>query len=356
MNPRLTFTPMKSQLFILALFLILTGCGNGGTEENSGNERNTTPVHVEEIEPTYFRHFVNVQGDVESEKTIMISPKASATVDEILVRTGEEVEKGDVLARLDGEITRSQIRELETQLELAETLFERQRNLRDQDIGSEVEFLQAQNQAESLRRQLSTLNEQYENYTIRATISGTVDHVDLKVGETADPATPAFQIANSEGLKVTARVSEAYIARISQTDSVEISFTSLDETIHKQLDVVSKAINASNRTFGVEIFIHNESGNIRPNMMARVKINDITQRDRIVVPANTVQSANEINFVFVAEETDNGWVAVNREVSTGLNYENDLVITDGLEAGDLLITAGYANLSDGTAISIQENN
>ncbi|MEX2574429.1 MAG: efflux RND transporter periplasmic adaptor subunit [Balneolaceae bacterium] len=356
MNPRLAFTPVKSPLFVLALFLIVTGCGNGGTEENGENERSTTPVHVEEIEPTDFRHFVNVQGDVESEKTIMISPKASATVEEILVRTGEDVEKDDVLARLDGDITRSQLREVETQLELAETLFERQRNLRDQDIGSEVEFLQAQNQVESFRRQLATLNEQYENYTIRATISGTVDLVDLKVGETADPATPVFQIANSEALKVTARVSEAYITRISQTDSVEIRFTSLDETIRKQLDVVSKAINASNRTFGVEIFIPNENGNIRPNMMARVKINDVTESGQIVVPANTVQSANQTDFVFVAEETDAGWIASNREVVTGMNYENDLVITEGLEAGDLLITAGYANLSNGAAISIQENN
>lgn len=347
---------MKFQLIILALSLGIMGCNNGDQAENGENERNTTPVNIEELQRSEFRHYVNVQGDVESDKTIMISPKATATVEEILVRAGEEVEQGDVLARLDGDVNRSQIREVETQLELAETLYERRENLKDENIGSEVEYLQARNQVQSLKNQLNTLTEQFENYTIRAAISGTVDMVDLKVGESVGPNAPVFQISNSEALKVTARVSEAYVTRISQTDSAEISFTNLDETISKQLDVVSKAINASNRTFGVEIFIPDGSAQIRPNMMAKVRINDITQQDQIVVPANTVQSANEINFVFVAEETDGGWVAATKEVSTGLNYNNDLVITDGLEAGDLLITAGYANLSDGSAISIQENN
>lgn len=347
---------MKFHMLIFAVLFVFSGCGNGQLEQTNENRRNATPVYTEELQRTEFRHFINVLGTVESDKTIMISPKVSATVEEVLVRAGQQVKKGDVMARLDGEIIRSQIREVETQLELAETLYERQSNLRNQDIGSEVEFLQAQNQVESLRRQLATLNEQYENYTVRATISGTVDLVDMKVGETVTPSIPIIQLANSEALKVKSRVSEAYITRISQTDSVTISFPSLDETISKQLDVVSRAINASNRTFGIEVFIENGSFNIRPNMMAQVMINDITLSDQIVVPANTVQNANNISFVFLAEETDDGWIAVNREVTTGYNYQNDLVITEGLDTGDLLITSGYSNLSNGAAISIQENN
>lgn len=347
---------MKSKLFFIALLLVIAGCGNGTPEQTTEERQNTTPVYTTELERSQFRHYVNVLGTVESDKTIMISPKVGATVEEVLVRAGQEVEKGDILARLDGEITRSQIREVETQLELAETLLERQENLRDEDIGSEVEYLQAENRVESLQRQLATLNEQLENYTIRATISGTVDYVDLKVGETVGPTMPVVQLANSEALKVTSRVSEAYITRISQTDSVEIRFPSLDETIRKQIDVVSRAINASNRTFGVEIFIPNGSNNIRPNMMAQVKINDITLNDQIVVPANTVQQANNLSYVYVAEQTENGWVARNREVQTGYNYGNDLQITSGLEPGERLITSGYTNLADGAAISIEENN
>ncbi|MCG2589854.1 efflux RND transporter periplasmic adaptor subunit [Rhodohalobacter sulfatireducens] len=347
---------MKPQISIIALFLLISACGNGAENGNGDNENaRTTPVYVQELKLSEFRHYVNVQGDVESDKTIMITPKTTATVEEILVRAGDDVQKGDILARLDGEITRSQIQEVETQLELAETLYKRQQNLREQNIGSEVEFLQAKTQYESARNQLNTLTEQYENYTIRATISGTVDRVDLKVGEMASPTIAAFQLTNTDALKVTAQVSEAYITRIEQTDSVEITFPSLDETIRKQLDVVSKAINPSNRTFGLEIYISNESGTIRPNMMARVSINDITLNNQIVVPVNSVQIANNLSYVFVAENTESGWVARNREVTRGYNYGNNLVIEEGLNDGELLVTGGYANLSDGAAISIQEN-
>lgn len=347
---------MKFQLTIFALFLLLTACGNGGqNEEENTQTRTATPVTVEELRPTVFRHYINIQGDVESDRTIMITPKTTATVDEILVRTGQDVQKGAVLARLDGEITRSQLREIETQLELAETLFERQSNLREQDIGSEVEFLQARNQVESLQNQLATLSEQYENYTIRATIAGTVNQVSLKVGETVNPNEPVFQLSNSDALKVTAEISEAYITRVDQTDSVEITFPSLDEKISKRLDVVSKVINPSNRTFGVEVYIPDAVEQIRPNMIAKLRINDITQPDKIVVPVNTVQQANENRYIFIAEETDDGWVAVQKEVQTGQNYGNNLVVEEGLNPGDLLITGGFTELSDGEAISIQEN-
>lgn len=246
---------MKFQLSVLAIFLFVTACGNGDQGNGENETRSSTPVYVNEVQTSTFRHYVNVQGDVESDKTIMITPKTSATVEEILVRAGQQVEKGDILARLDGEITRNQLAQAETQLELAKTIFERQQNLREQNIGSEVEFLQAKTQYESARSQLASLREQYDYYTIRATISGTVDRVDLKVGETVGPTLPVFQISNSDALKVTAEVSEAYITRVNETDSVEITFPSLDVKVQKRLDVVSKAINPSNRTFGVEVYL-----------------------------------------------------------------------------------------------------
>jgi RND family efflux transporter MFP subunit len=347
---------MKSQIPILALFLFLSACGNGSGEQISEQENTrSTPVYVEEITLKTFRHYVTVQGDVESDKTIMITPKTSATVEEIMVRAGQEVQKGDILARLDGEITRSQLDQVKSQLELAKTLFERQQNLKEQNIGSEVEYLQAKTQYESAKSQLASLQEQYSYYNIKATISGTVDRVDLKVGENIAPALPVFQISNSDAFKVTAQVSEAYITRISTQDSVEIIFPSLKTSAKTKIDAVSKAINPSNRTFGIEVFLPGDTQDIRPNMMARVRINDITLPKQIVVPVNAVQQANNISFVFVAEETESGWIAKNKEVRTGENYKNDLVITDGLEAGDLLITTGYTNLNDGIAISIQEN-
>ncbi|HBX67184.1 MAG TPA: hypothetical protein DEG32_13880 [Balneolaceae bacterium] len=179
----------------------------------------------------------------------------------------------------------------------------------------------------------------------------------MKVGETVGPGTPVFQLTNSEALKVTASVSEAYITRVDQTDSVQVSFPSLDiSPINKRLDVVSKVINPSNRTFGVEIYLPDNMEQIRPNMMAKIRINDVTLTDQIVIPLNTVQKANNKNHVFVAEETNEGWIATRREVTTAQSYKNDMVISEGLQAGELLITSGYANLSNGQPISIQEEN
>lgn len=346
---------MKYSFTIITLLFVLAGCGNGPETAGSDQPENAVPVYVQELQPTTFRHYLNVQGTVESDKTIMISPKASATVEEVLVRAGERVDRGAVLARLDGEITRSQIQEVETQLELARTLYERQKNLREQDIGSEVEFLQARNQVESLENQLATLREQFENYTIRATIGGTVNRVMLKEGEMVGPTAPVFQLSNSEALEVISQISEAYITRVERTDSVEIGFTSIDETINKTLDVVSNVIDASNRTFEVKTDISSLDGLIRPNMIAKLKINDISEPNQIVVPVNTVQEANETSYVFVAEEGDNGWTAVQREVVPGMSYGNELVIKEGLNPGDLLITTGYAEVVDGDSISIKES-
>jgi RND family efflux transporter MFP subunit len=349
---------MKSQISLLALFLLVTACGNNGADDNSANDapKNVASVYVKELKPASFNHYLTILGNVESDKTIMVTPKASANVEKIMVRAGDRVKKGDVLAKLDGEITRSQIQQVKTQLELAKTMYERQKNLREKNIGSEVQFLQAKTQYESTKNQLATLNEQYENYTIRAAISGTVNMVDLKVGEHVGPGTPVFQLANSDALKVKAAISEAYISRVDESDSVEIIFPSLNESIHKTLDVVSKVINPSNRTFGIEIHIPNKNGSIRPNMMAKVKINDITLSDKIVVPVNVVQNANGKNLVFIAEEKGNSWAATAKEVVTSYSYNNSMVISEGLNAGELLITAGYGDLSSGQPISIQEEN
>lgn len=348
---------MKSQFSIFFLLVFISACSSNEPAENEADDlqADAVPVYVEELAPSTFRHYINVQGTVESDKTIMVTPKAAATVQEILVRAGDEVNPGDVLAMLDGEITRAQLREVETQLELARTLYERQQNLSEQNIGSEVELLQAKTQAESLENQLATLREQYEDYTIRASIGGTVNRVSLKVGEMVNTSTPVFQIANSEALKVVAEISEAYISRVEQTDSVRITFPSFDGIIEKNLDVVSKVIELSNRTFLVEVYIPNMDGQVRPNMIANVRINDYKQADQIVVPLNTVRQTNGTDYVYVAEETDSGWRAVQKDVNPGLNYADMTLISEGLSAGQLLITAGYNDISDGDLITIQEN-
>lgn len=347
-------------ILLFPAFLMACGGSDTGSDANASNTNSATetgkivPVHIQSVQPSEFKHYVQVQGEIESDRTIFITPKTSADVEDILVKRGEEVKKGQVMARLDSRIIRSQIKEVETQLELAKTLYERQENLRKEDIGSEIEFLQAKTQYQALVNQLATLNEQLDNFTITATISGTVNDVMLKEGETAGPNNPAFQISNSDALKVTAEISEAYISRVDPTDSVQIYLSSLDTTLVRQLDVVGNVIDRSNRTFGIEIYIDSMNDRILPFMSARLLVNDITLKNQLMVPVNVVQKANGDSFLYIAEQSDNGWVARQRTVKTGPYYKNTLVVEEGLTAGDRVIISGYTNVADGDILSVKE--
>lgn len=345
-----------NKLLVIALsaLMFLSACNNEAALENE-DENNVVNINVEKVRPTSFNHYLNIQGTVESDKTISITPKTTATVEEINVRAGDVVEKGDVLAQLDGEVTRTQIEEVKSQLKLAETRYERQKNLREDDIGSEIQLLEVETQVRSLENQLATLQEQYDNYTITATIGGTVNRVHIKEGENIAPAEPAFQIANSEALKVTAEISESYINRVETTDSVTITLPSIDQQITKPIDVVSKVIDPANRTFGIEVYMPNIEGMVHPNMLAKLKVNDYQRNNVLTVPINVVQSTNEEGYIYLAEETESGWVAKQQAVETGNSYNEEIIIEEGLQPGDRVITVGYDNINDGDRISIQEN-
>ncbi len=344
------------KLFVLALSTLMfaSACGNGPATENEPKD-NAVAVNVEAVQPTTFKHYLNIQGTVESDKTISITPKVTATVEQILVQAGDQVQKGDVLAQLDGEVTRTQIEEVKSQLELAKTRYERQENLREDNIGSEIQLLEMETQVRSLENQLATLQEQYDNYVIRATIGGTVNRVSIKEGENVGPSRPSFQIANSEALKVTAEISESYINQVETTDSVTITLPSIDRQITKPIDVVSKVIDPANRTFGIEVYIPNIDGMVHPNMLAKLRINDSRQVNVLTVPVNIVQSTNGDGYLFVAEQSESGWRATQKKVTPGPSYGNEMVIEEGLEPGDRIITVGYNGLNDGDPLSIQEN-
>ncbi len=345
---------MKQAISILSLLVLVSACGDSNpNEEQSGSK--AVPVYTQEVKTGTFKHFLNIQGTVESDKTILISPKTSATVESVKVNAGDKVSKGDVLATLDGEVTKSQIEEVKTQLELARTVYERQQNLRKEDIGSEIEFLRAKNQVKSLENQLATLREQFDYYTVRATIGGTVNRVMLKEGETAAPSKPAFQIANSEALKVTAEISEAYITRVDRTDSVTVKLPSLDRQLTKNIDVVSEVIDPSNRTFSIEIYIPNMDGMVRPNMLAKLRVNDVTRSNEVTVPLNAIQQPEGNAFVYVAKKGNPSWVASKQPIEFGLTYNDQALIEKGLRPGDRLVTVGYNALSDQMPITIQEN-
>lgn len=311
------------------------------------------PVNVTEISPIRFEHFIEVQGTVDSENNIAVPAEMGGVVKKIHVQKGDAVRKGQLLAELDGSILEKNIEALKTNLELANTMYERQKRLWEQKIGSEMQYLQVKTQKESLEKQIAALNEQYKMTKITSPIAGTVDQVMIREGESAAPGFPAIRVVQLSDLKVKVELSEAYIISVKRNDPVTVKLPVINKELKLRVSAVSQVIDPNNRTFMLEINIPGREKDIRPNMIAVMVINDYISEKAIVVPQNTVQKTGSEDFVFVAEKNENEqWVARRRVVVPGRSYANRAEILSGLKAGEKIISFGFQNLADGQLISV----
>jgi RND family efflux transporter MFP subunit len=309
-------------------------------------------VKIKEIVPSVFNHYINVQGNTESDFNIFIPAENQGIVKKIYVEEGDRVKKGQLLAELDGAIYEKGIEELKTALDLATTVYERQKRLWDQQIGSEIQFLQAKNQKEGLEKKLATTMEQYQLTKITSPISGTVDEIAIKEGEAAIPGFGAIRVVQLSSLKVTAQISEAYIDDVKRKDIVTVSMPNINKSFDQQISSVSQVINPDNRTFSIEVKVPSSERDIKPNMLVELKINDYKNEDAIVVPINILQNTGEEYFAFVAEKNGKEWIARKRKVQMGKYFEDNMEVIDGLQAGDQIIVVGYQDLADGQKIQI----
>lgn len=319
------------------------------------NPDSTTVVRSKEVTVTElalrkFDHFVQTQGSVDAEDNILVSAKSPGVVTAVYVKEGQQVSKGQVLAQIDNSVIIRSIEAQKAQLELAKTVFERQKNLWDQKIGTEVQYLQAKTNKESLEKQLESLNEQNDMTRIKAPISGTVDDVTIKIGENIAPGMPAVRVVNTSDLKLIANVSEAYVTDIKKGNSAVISIPELKKEITAKVTFVGKTIDPLSRTFPVEIKLPAD-GDLRPNMTGILKVIFHTEPSTIVVPVNVVQELNKEKIVFVAETNGKQTVARKRVVTVEGVYDN-LAQVNGLKAGEKIITFGYQGLNDGQVIKI----
>jgi membrane fusion protein, multidrug efflux system len=325
------------------------------SQQNTGSmESVKAPVSVQisRVEPQEFRHFITVQGTVESESNILVSPQTPGLIRSIHVQTGDRVQRGQLLAEIDAAVIQRSIEEVKNGLELARTVYERRARLWEKNIGSEIEYLQAKNNKEGLEKKLQTLQEQYQMTLITAPITGTIDDVLIKEGEMAAGGYGAFRIVQLSRLKITASLSENYISHIRQNDLARISIPVAGIDFEQRLHAVSQVIDPNNRTFQIEIRVPLEIKNLKPNMLAVVTINDYTNLQALVVPRNIIQKTGENNFLFVAEPADGNMAARKRVVETGENYNNLVEITRGLKSGEQIIVFGFQNLGDGQIISV----
>lgn len=310
-------------------------------------------VSASAIRPESFQHFVDVQATVDSEENILINAAMPGLITKIYVKEGDVVSAGQILAEQDNRVLTQSISELETSLELAKTTFEKQQKLWNQKIGSEIQFLQAKTQYESLNKTKATLQTQLDMTRIKSPISGVVDEVMIKIGETAAPGFGVFRVVNNNKMKVVAKIADAYLGRIKKGDLVNIYMRELNDTIPSTVSFVSKSVNAQTRTFTIEAPINGSKYDMRPNMLVTISINDQNFENAIAIPSGVIQKdANGTEYVLLANKQGEEIRALKKTVSSGLTYKGKTLIESGLTEGEMLITFGYQDIVDGQVISI----
>jgi RND family efflux transporter MFP subunit len=307
-------------------------------------------VSVTEIAARSFDHYVQTQGKVEAEDNILVSPKSMGVVTAVYVKEGQYVSKGQTLAQQDNAVIERNISAMKSQLELATSVYDRQKNLWDQKIGTEVQFIQAKTTKEGLEKQLEGLEEQNRMTRIQAPISGTVDEVVAKIGENVAPGQPAFRVVNTSNLKLTAKVSEAYVTNIKQGNKVKVNIPELNQQIEAKVTFVGRTIDPLSRTFVVEVNLPSKA-ELRPNMTGVIRVVYHTQENAIAVPINVVQDINGEKVVYTAETSGDQTIARKKVVIVDGVFDGAAQV-QGLKAGEKIITFGYQGLSDGEFIKI----
>jgi len=300
--------------------------------------------------PGEFKHYIEVQGKVESDENVIISAKAAGEIKSLTVEPGDVVKKGQVLGKIDASIIEESIEEIKTSLNLAQTVYDKQKNLWDQKIGTELQYLQAKSNLESLQKRLNTTNQQLDMYYIKSPIDGTVDEVLPKIGESVGPGSPVVHVVNYAKSKITAEVAESYISSVNKGDMAMIVFPDEDKTISTPVNVVSRAINAADRTFKIELKPNGNDIELHPNMIAVVKINDYSNKKAMTLPVNLIQKDEEGTFVYVAVKGSHGFEAKKKLITTGISYGGNIEVS-GLDANDQVINSGYENVVDGQAVA-----
>ena len=372
---------MKKLVFALSILSILSSCSNSGKntdkkieleklkKEQSDlkekinkieselaledtSEVKSKVVGITEIHPQGFNHFIEVQAKVEGDQDVLLSPEASGTVTSLFAKAGDKVSVGQVLAIIDDKIIKQSISELQSQLELTIQLYDRQKNLWDQKIGSEVQFLQAKTNKQSMERRMDVMKQQLDMTRIKSPINGTVDAVDIKIGQTVMPGLPAIRVLNLSSLKVKGEVAESYISKVNKGDNVILWFPDLNKEIKTTIDYSGNRIDPVNRTFNVEVRITDKQGLFHPNMISIMKIIDYHNPSAYVLPVGSVQKSTEGQFVYFIYTEGKKTIAKRKIVKSGIIYNGFIEIISGLEPGDKVITNGFQNVIEGDAVSL----
>jgi membrane fusion protein, multidrug efflux system len=307
-------------------------------------------VGIKAVSSNTFDHYIRVQGKLDGDQNAAVFAEAPGTVSSKFADVGQKVVKGQVLAQIDDQQYRSQMQGLETQYKFASDLYDKQKRLWDQKIGSEVQYLQSKTNKESLEKQISSLKQQVDKFKIKSPIDGTIEECNIKIGGVVspDPRLAAYRVVAFKNLKVSAEVSEAYSAKVQVGDKLLVLFPDVNRQYETKVDFVSKYINPVNRTFMIETKITDGSVlDLKANMLAIIQINDYHADKAIQVPMNVIQTDQIESYVYVVRPKDKFSAAFKQPVLLGTSYNGVAEILKGLEVGDKVISVGYQELVDG---------
>ncbi|WP_348812827.1 efflux RND transporter periplasmic adaptor subunit [Flavobacterium maritimum] len=311
-------------------------------------------VTVAIIKDTLFNHYLEVQGSINTNENVLVQPEFPGNLVELNVKAGQKVSKGQVLGRTDDGGMSQQLASAENQYALAKTTFERQKNLWNQKIGSEIQYLQAQTQMISAQKAVAQIKAQIAKTVIRAPFSGTIDEVFVEKGEVV-AASPQglMRIVNLGNMYVSTSIPETYIGKLKIGTEVDVFLTSLDKTYKGKVRQIGNFINPNNRSFGIEVSVPNPENLLRPNQVAKLKVIDYVSKNAIVVPTNVIQQDSKKNSFVYTVANSNGKTGIAKKVivTTGQSSDNVTEILSGLDANTIIVTEGMNTISDGMKLN-----
>jgi membrane fusion protein (multidrug efflux system) len=309
-------------------------------------------VSATEIKPEAFKTYIDVQGRVEAEESVSLSSEIPGMVTQIYVRAGDAVKAGQVLAETDSRIIHQQISDLEINLDLAKQVFEKQSKLWNEQIGTELQFLQAKTTKESLEKKIETLKQQLTMTKIISPISGIVDAVNVKIGQAIVPGIPAINVVNLNHLKMVAELAESYTGKVKKGQAVQAFFPDQNLNLESSVHYASKIINPMSRTFQVTAFL-NSTADVSPNAVVKLQINDYTSSPECLsISEKFIQKSGNECYVWVAENLK----AQKKTVRLGRNYRGRSEILSGIKPGDLIITQGFDLVKSNDPLSVIQKN
>lgn len=307
-----------------------------------------------------FDHYLELQGDVMTDQNVLIYPEMAGTLFKVYVKEGQPVSKGQLLASIDDGGLSSNLAQLKTQLALAQTTFERQKRLWDQNIGSEIQYLQAKSQFEAQESAVKQLESQVAKSSIRAPFSGIVDEVIKDQGTVVSPGpgSEVFRIVNLSNMHVEVEVPEAHLGNVTPGKNVEIYLPVLGSTVQSKVRQTGNFINPGNRSFRVEIPVPNKNGEIKPNLTAIAKINDYTNESAILIPQSVVSenaTGDQYVYLVTADASGNGMISKRSIIQLGKTQGDIVEVVAGLKTGDQIIVEGARSVRDNQQVKVLDS-